>query len=439
MNKSSKNWPVKADKVLFKGGRVLDPAIGLDKEADVVVVNGKIDTIGTVDAGGFKGRVVDCKGKIVSPGFIDLHVHLREPGREDKETIESGCRAAMAGGFTAVCCMPNTDPAIDSRSHVEFVKERAEGFLVDVHPIGAVTKKRKGDELTEMGDMVDAGAVGFSDDGTPVSTAAMMRRALEYSQMFGYPIMDHCEEKSLSEDGLMNEGTVSTFLGMRTIPPIAEDIHVIRDIVVAEYVGGKLHICHVSTEASVELIRQAKKRGVNVTTEVCPHHFVLTDESVRTFDTSTKMKPPLRTEVDRKALLAGLKDGTIDAIATDHAPHALEEKETEYAAASFGIIGLETAIGLTVTHLVNKKVISLKQMVEKMAVAPRRIVNLPENTVEEGRDANLTILDPDFEWKVDKTSFESKSVNTPFGGWELKGKAVCVVNNGQIYLDPSLR
>ena len=438
MNKQTKA-PVKAEQVLLKGGRVLDPSIGLDQEADVVVLNGKIDTIGAVEAGGFKGRVVDCKGKIVAPGFIDLHVHLREPGREDKETIESGCRAAMAGGFTAVCCMPNTDPAIDSRSHVEFVRERAEGLLVDVYPIGAVTKGRKGLELTEMGDMVQAGAVGFSDDGTPVSTAALMRRALEYSQMFGSPIMDHCEELSLSEDGQMNEGVVSTFLGMKAIPPIAEEFHVARDIMIAEYIGGKLHICHVSTKGAVELIRQAKKRGVSVTTEACPHHFVLTEQAVKSFDTNTKMKPPLRTEKDRKALLAGLKDGTIDAIATDHAPHAIEEKETEYAAAAFGIVGLETALGLTITHLVKKKVISLEQMVEKMSVIPRRIVRLPENSVEEGRPANLTIFDPDLAWTVDRTRFESKSMNTPFDGWTLTGKAVGVVNNGQIFLDSSLK
>lgn len=439
MSRKGNDWPLKADRILLKGGRVFDPASNLDRLTDVTVVNGTIENIGTVDPGGFKGRVVDCSRKVIAPGFLDLHVHLREPGREDKETIESGCRAAMAGGFTAVCSMPNTEPAIDSRSQVEFVRERAEGFLVDVHPVGAVTKARRGVELTEMGDMVEAGAVGFSDDGTPVSTPALMRRALEYSQMFGCPIMDHCEEPSLSEEGQINEGVVSTFLGMKAIPAISEDFHVARDLMIAEYIGGRLHVCHVSTKNAVELIRQAKKRGVQVTTEVCPHHFVLTEEAARTFDTNTKMKPPLRTEADRKALLAGLKDGTIDAIATDHAPHAIEEKETEYSAAAFGIIGLETAVGLAITHLVKKKVISLEKLIEKMSVIPRRIVRLPEIPVEVGRPANLTLLDPECAWTVDKTLFESKSINTPFDGWHLTGRAAGVINNGQIFLDPSLR
>ena len=438
MNRKSGAWPVKAD-VLLKGGRAFDPASGLDKEADIAVVGGKIEKMGAVEAKGFKGRVVDCKGKVIVPGFLDMHVHLREPGREDEETVESGCRAAMAGGFTAVCCMPNTDPPIDNRGQVEFVKEKAEGLLVDVHPVGAATKGLKGEELTEMGDMIDAGAVAFSDDGYPVASAALMRRALEYARMFDCPVIDHCEEMGLSEDGAMNEGKVSTLLGMKAIPPISEDICVARDVMVAGYTGGKLHIAHVSTKGAVQLIREAKKRGVRVTAEACPHHFVLTDEAVRTFDTNTKMKPPLRSEEDRKAILAGLKDGTIDAIATDHAPHSIEEKETEYDAAAFGILGLETAVGLVFTHLVNKKALTLQQMVEKMAVLPRKILNLPENPIQEGSPANLTILDPGMTWKVDKTLFESKSSNTPFDGCELTGKSVGVVNNRLLFLDPSLR
>lgn len=434
MSRNKDVRPVRVERLLLQGGRVLDPESGLDQIVDLLVVDGKIEKIGGVSTKAIDGKVIDCKGKVVVPGLMDMHVHLREPGREDEETIESGCRAAMAGGFTAVCCMPNTSPPIDSRGHVEFIKERSEGFLVDVHPIGAVTKGQEGEELTEMGDMVDAGTVGFSDDGYPVGKAAILRRALEYAKMFGRPIIDHCEETSLSEEGVMNEGFVSTVLGLRGIPPISEEIAVARDLLVVEYTGGPLHIAHVSTKGAVGLIREAKGRGVRVTAETCPHYLVLTDETVRSFDTNTKMKPPLRTEEDRKALLAGLEDGTIDVIASDHAPHSIEEKETEYDAAAFGIVGLETTVGLVMTHLVGKGVLTLEQMVEKMAINPRRILNLPENRIEKGKPANLTMIAPKKRWVVDRTQFQSKSRNTPFDGWELKGRCFGVFNNGQLFL-----
>ena len=428
--------PIKADKVLLKRGRILDPAIKVDNVTDVMIVDGTIQKIGDTDTESFDGRKVDCQGKLIVPGLIDMHVHLREPGKEDAETIASGCGAAMAGGFTAVCCMPNTNPVIDDRSHVEFIKERSEGFLVDVYPIGAVTKGQRGEELTEMGDMIEAGAVGFSDDGYPVRNAAILRRALEYVKMFGHPVIDHCEDLSLSEGGVMNEGFVSTVLGMRGIPTISEEVHVARDILVAEYTGGPLHIAHVSTLGAVRLIREAKSRGVKVSAETCPHYLVLTDEAVRSFDTNTKMKPPLRTEENRQALLEGLKDGTIDVIASDHAPHTIEYKQTEYDAAAFGILGLETALGLIMNHIVGKDILTITEMIEKMAVLPRKILNLPENRIEQGRQANFTLIDPDLSWTVDKQKNVSKSKNTPFHGWELKGRSVGVLNKGQIYLLP---
>jgi len=425
--------PIRVERLLLRGGRILDPSSNVDRLSDLLIVDGKIRKIGGEKFTQSDGILLDCKDKIIVPGLIDMHVHLREPGREDEETIASGCRAAMAGGFTAVCCMPNTHPVIDTRGQVEFIKERSEGFLVDVHPIAAVTVGQKGTELTEMGDEVAAGAVGFSDDGYPVQKAAILRRALEYAKTFGYPIIEHCEETSLSENGVMNEGFVSTTLGLRGIPSISEEIHVARDLLIADYTGGPLHIAHVSTKGSVHLIREAKKRGISVTAETCPHYLVLTEEAVREFDTNTKMKPPLRTEEDRKALWVGLKDGTIDVIASDHAPHAIEEKETEYDAAAFGIVGLETALGLMMTYALRKKVLTLPELVKKMAILPRKILNLPENRIQEGSLANLTIVDLNKKWTVDRTQFHSKSRNTPFDGWPLEGASFGVVNNNQLY------
>ena len=434
MRPDEKKGPVAVEKLLLQGGRVVDPTTGLDRVVDLLVVGGVIQRMGDVKAKGFDGRVVDCQEKVVVPGLLDMHVHFREPGREDAETIASGCRAAMAGGFTGACPMPNTQPPIDSRGQVEFVRELSGGGLVDVYPIAAVTKGRAGEELTEMGELVDAGAVGFSDDGTPVARAGLLRRALEYAKMFGRPIIDHCEDLSLSGDGVMHEGFVSTVLGLGGIPSLSEEVCVARDLLVAEYMGGPLHVAHVSTGGTVRLIREAKARGVKVTAETCPHYLVLKDEAVRGFDTNTKMKPPLRTAEDQQALLEGLKDGTLDVIASDHAPHPVEEKETEYDAAAFGIVGLETAVGLVMTHLVGKGVLTLEQMVGKMAVSPRRILGLPENRVEKGQPANLTILDPARKWTVDKNRFLSKSRNTPFDGWKMKGGCFGVLNNGQLFL-----
>ncbi len=430
MNKTSISKPVKADRILFRQARLVDPKSTFDKETDLVVIDGHIDAVGSVDPSGFDGQVIDASGKIIVPGLIDLHVHLREPGQENAETVISGCHAAMAGGFTAVCPMPNTHPVTDSRGHVEFLKERAQGQLVEVHPIASVTKEEKGQELTEMADLIDAGAVGFSDDGLPVKTTELLRRALEYAGLFGRPVIDHCEDMSLSEGGAMHEGVVSTQLGMRGIPSISETVCVARDLLIAEFTGGLLHIAHVSTAGAVALIRDAKKRGVRVTAETCPHYLVLTDEAVRSFDTNTKMKPPLRTETDRQALLEGLRDGTIDVIATDHAPHSIEKKETEYDAAAFGIVGLETALGICLTHLVDKKVLTFQELIQKMSVSPRAVVNLPPISITKGSVANLTVIDPDCDWVVQPAAFHSRSRNTPFDGWSLKGRSYGVLNQG---------
>jgi dihydroorotase len=433
MNKSNSNEACQLKNILFSGGRLFDPLVELDQEADLLIKNGVISTIGKVQD--FSGEKVDCRGKLIVPGLLDMHVHLREPGQEDKETIVSGCRAAMAGGFTGVACMPNTHPPLDNRGQIEYVKKQAQGLLVDVYPIGAVSKGQEGIELTEMGDMIDAGAVGFSDDGLPIRNASMVRRALEYTSMFGHPVIDHCEDLSLSGGGVMNESKVSTLLGLKAIPSISEEIHVARDLLAAEYTGGPLHIAHVTSEGSIRMIKNAKKRGILVTAETCPHYLVLTDENVRSFDTNTKMKPPLRTERDQKALLKGLKDGTIDVIATDHAPHTIDDKETEFDAAAFGIVGLETAVGIILTHLVLKNKLSLAQMVNKMAHNPRKILGLQENKLREGELANLTLLDLNKEWTVDTSKFYSKSRNTPFQGWKLKGRSTGVYNQSQWFVN----
>ncbi len=437
MKKNDKVYPLKIERLVLKGGRILDPQINLDKKADILISDGIIEKIGNIDVKGFAGEVVDCTGKIIVPGLIDIHVHLREPGREDKETIETGCMAAMAGGFTALCCMPNTEPPIDNRGSVEFIKKKAKALLVDVHPIGAITVGRKGVELTEMGDMIDAGAVAFSNDGSPVENSGVLRNAMEYLSMFDCPVIDHCEELSLSGDGVINEGIVSTMLGLKGIPSISEDIAVARDLYVAEYTGSAIHIAHVSTAKSVNMIREAKMRGVRVTAETCPHYLVLTEEAVKDYDTNAKMKPPLRTEMDRLALIEAVKDGTIDVIASDHAPHTIDDKDTEFDAAAFGIVGLETSLGLIITYLVKKNIISISDMVMRMAVAPRRLLNLKENRIEEKNRANLTMIDTEMRWSVDPKKFKSKSRNTPFSGWSLEGGCFGVYNNDQLYLQKS--
>jgi dihydroorotase len=417
-----------SNKLLIRGARVFDPSVRLDRTADLFVAGGVLKKIGPFDQDTSDIRVVDAGGKLVIPGLFDMHVHLREPGREDEETVASGCRAAAAGGFTEIACMPNTHPPIDGRSQVEFILDRASGQPVRVHPVACITRGQNGEELTEMGELVQAGAVAFSDDGKSVEKAVLLRRALEYAGMFGKPVIEHCEDRTLAENGAMHEGWVSTSAGLRGIPSIAEEVAVARDLLIAEYTKGTLHIAHVSTGGSVRLIREAKSRGVRVTAETCPHYLVLTDEAVRRYDTQAKMNPPLRSEADRQALIAGLKDGTLDAVATDHAPHAVHEKDVEFDAAPFGIIGLETAVGLMWTELVGPKTISLDDLIRLMSSAPRKILGLPAVRIAEGEAANWTIIDPGRKWKIDADRFQSLSRNTPFHGRSCTGASAGIVH-----------
>jgi dihydroorotase len=426
LEKSAKLTP----DILFKNALVVDPDSLTQKQTDVLVENGVLKEIDTIDEAQFNGPVVQGDGLVLCPGLIDMHVHLREPGREDEETVESGADAAMMGGFTGVCPMPNTDPAADNAEVIEFLKRRSRDLLVDVYPIAAVTKNRAGVELTEMGELVEAGAVAFSDDGDPVATAEMMRRAMEYARLFDVPIIDHCEDKTLSKNGSMHEGRISTQLGIPGAPGLAEEITVGRDIQVADFTKGRLHIAHISTAGAVDLVRQAKIRGVKVTCEVMPHHFTLNHEAVLSYDTNAKMNPPLRTAIDVEAMLEGLRDGTIDVIATDHAPHAIEEKEVEFAAAPFGVVGLETALGLVITHLVKPGILTLPQAIAKMTVNPATILKLERGRLKVGAPASLTIFNAGEEWSVDKSKFKSKSQNTPFNNWKLQGQVVGLYNNG---------
>lgn len=419
--------------LLIKGGTLIDPESGTQTQADLLIRDGRIASIGKgLDSS--DAPLYDATDKFISVGWMDMHVHLREPGFEHKETIVSGCNAAAFGGFTAVACMPNTDPPIHTRDVVEFIIERAEATPVDVYPIACVSKHRKGESLAEMADLAEGGAVAFSDDGDPVQDTGLMRHALEYSRMLNKPIIGHEEELPLGPKGHMHEGEVSTRLGLPGIPTISEEIMIARDILLAEYTGGHVHIAHISTAGAVELVRQGKARGVNVTTEVCTHHFTLTDKAVedRDFDTNTKMHPPLRTASDIEAIKTGLKDGTIDAICTDHAPHASFEKEVEYVAAPFGILGLETAWGLTGREIVKSGVLSMSEAVNKMTVAPRGILNLPVPRIEEGAPANLTIFDATTEWTFEKEHIQSKSANTPFVGAAMVGKAWATYNKGHL-------
>ncbi len=425
-------------KLHLKSGTLIDPCSGKEEAMDLFIVDGKIDRMGKRLSPGKDFEEVDLKGKVISPGLIDMHVHLREPGFEHKETIATGCASAAAGGFTAVCCMPNTNPAIDDESVVRYVQHegrRATGGLVDVFPIAAATKGRKGEELSPIAELASAGAVGLSDDGAPIASAELMRRVLEYSSMFGLPVIQHAEEPTLTKEGLMNEGFQSMRLGIPGIPPIAEELMIARDIILLRYIPrAKYHVAHISTRGSIDLLRRAKAEKLNITGEVTPHHFTLTDQAVEGFDTNTKMNPPLRTKDDIVAIKQALKDGTIDAIATDHAPHTVDEKEVEYTMAPFGIVGLETALGLAVTELVDKKILTLFQLIEKLSKNPRQILGLPKIRIEEGEMANLTLIDPEKEWKVDISSFLSKSKNSPFDGFKLKGKAIGVLNNGNVQL-----
>lgn len=409
-------------KLLLEGGRLVDPRGGLDREADLWVEDGEIVAIGAGPEGFEPDERIAAHGHVVAPGFVDMHVHLREPGFEYKETIASGTRAAAAGGFTAVACMPNTDPVNDRRAVTEFIVERAEDRgVVPVHPIGAVSVGQAGEALAEIGEMVDAGCVAFSDDGYPVATAQLMRKALEYTSMFEVPVIDHCEETSMTRGSVMHEGDVSAALGLRGWPAAAEDIVVARDLLLAEATGGKLHLAHLSTEGAMQLVREAKARGIEATCEVMTHHFALTDEAVRGFDTNTKMNPPLRSERDRQALLEAIADGTVDVIATDHAPHHRDEKLREFDEAPFGIVGLETAVPLACTHLLHGGVVNLGRLVELMAIHPRRILGIDAAEIAVGSRAHLTVIDLDHERAVDASTFASKSRNTPFDGVVLRG------------------
>jgi dihydroorotase len=424
-------------KLHLKSGRLVDPITGIDSIVDMLIVDGIIERIGATLSSDPSYKIIDLKNKIIAPGFIDMHVHLREPGFEHKETIETGCLSAAAGGFTAVCCMPNTNPAIDEESVARYVQEegrRATGGLVDVFPIAAASKCRKGEELSPMAELAKAGSVAFSDDGAPIASAELMRRIFEYSSMYRLPIIQHAEEPTMTRNGFMNEGVMSTRLGMPGIPPIAEELMIVRDLVLLRYVPlAKYHVAHISTASSLECVRKAKLDHLNVTAEAAPHHFTLTDEAVASFDTNLKMNPPLRTKADVQAIKEALRDGTVDVIATDHAPHTIDEKEVEFSQAPFGIVGLETAIGLSFTELVHQNYLTLSQLIEKLSVNPRRILSLPAIRIQEGERANFTFLDPEMEWTVDIQSFKSKSKNSPFDGRRLKGKAIGIINNGKAY------
>ena len=428
--------------ILIRGGRVIDSSANFDGVMDLLIDAGKIVSVGgdaTETAWQREGstldtplEVIDAHGLLVVPGLIDIHTHLREPGYEYKESIESGSAAAVAGGFTAIACMANTNPVNDDAAVTEYIRDKARAVgLVQVFPIGAVSVGLAGERLAEIGELNQAGVVGISDDGKSVMNSQLMRRALEYAGMFGLPVISHCEDIQLAAQGVMHEGRVSTELGLRGIPAQAEDIMVARDIALAELTGGRLHIAHVSTAGAVRLVHDAKARGLRITAEVTPHHLFLTDEAVRGYDPNTKMYPPLRTAVDVEALRQALKDGTIDAIATDHAPHDLADKEVEFDQAPVGIIGLETSLPLTL-RLVNEGVLTLTDAIAKLTWGPSQVFGLAKGTLQVGADADVTLIDTQTEYVVDRREFRSKSRNSPFHGWTLKGRAVMTLCAGKV-------
>ncbi len=422
--------------LLLTGGRIVDPAQGMDAVGDLLIIDGKIASVGGTIQGPDGARRVDCSGLVVSPGMIDVHVHLREPGREEVETVASGAHAAAAGGFTAVAAMPNTKPVTDNQAMVGFVKRQGEaaGFA-RVYPYGAISVGQMGETLAEFGEMVAAGAVAVSDDGRPVENSHLMRTALEYAQTFGIPVVEHCEVMSLAHGGSMHEGVISARLGLKGIPSEAEEIDVMRCILLAKLTGGHIHLCHLSSKGSVELVRWGKDQGVNVTAEVCSHHISLTHEAVEGYDTNAKMNPPLRTQRDVEALQQGLKDGTIDLLVTDHAPHHYDEKEREFADAPNGIVGLETALGVNVTWLLESGVLTLSQLVDRMACLPAKVFHLPGGTLAKGSIGDVTVFDPSREWTVDPARFKSKGRNTPYGGRKLRGQAVRTIVGGRIVFE----
>jgi dihydroorotase len=418
-------------KALIKGGRIIDPSRDVDKTADLLIEDG---IIGSVEDGlEVEGaEVFDASGLVVAPGFIDLHVHLREPGEEYKETIASGAQAAVAGGFTTVCAMPNTHPVNDNASVTRFIIDKArEARFARVFPVGAITRESKGEALAEMAEMKESGAVAVSDDGRPVMDGQVMRHALEYARDHSLVVIDHCQDLHLSAGGVMNEGVYSTLLGLKGISSTAEESHVARDIMLARLTGARVHIAHISTRGAVQLVREAREQGIKVTCEVAPHHFALTDEAVVGFDTNTKMNPPLRSGRDREALIEAIRDGTIDAIATDHAPHHLDEKMLEYDSAPFGVVGLETALGVALTVLYHSGKIGLKRIIEMLTIAPARAFSLPLGTLAPGAPADITVFDPAREWTVEPRRFKSKSRNTPFDGWNLRGAVVATWVEGR--------
>ena len=421
-------------KILIQNGRVIDPSQKMDRVTNLLIDDGRITAYDAQPDG--QETIIDASGKIVAPGLIDMHVHLREPGREEDETIATGTAAALAGGFTSIACIPNTDPAIDSQGTVEFIRLQAErADNCNVFVVACVSKNREGKELAEIGQLVEAGAVAFTDDGSPISNPELMRQAFEYCLMFDKPVLNHAEIRELTQRGVMHEGLTSLILGLPGMPVAAEDVMVSRDIALAEATGGRYHLMHVSTGNSVDAVRRAKRRGVRVTTEVTPHHFTLTDECLRSFESNYKINPPLRGAGHVKGCTDGLIDGTIDVIATDHAPHSQEKKMQELDRAPPGIVGLETALGLVVTRLIEPGHLDWPDALAKMTCNPARILHLNKGTLQLGAGADVTVIDPNLRWRVDPAEFHSKSTNTPFVGWELTGRAEVVIVGGRIKFD----
>ena len=422
--------------ILVRGGTLIDPAAEIEGPMDLLLRDGRVAQVASPDTiRASADEIINATGMIVAPGFIDLHVHLRQPGQSHKETIATGTAAAVAGGFTSVCCMPNTNPVNDNQAITEFILDRARAAgAARVFPIGAITKGSDGKELAEIGDLRRAGCVAISDDGKPVMNSLIMRRAMEYALAFDLPIIDHCEDLHLSEGGCMNEGLVSTQLGLQGIPAAAEDIMVARNLALARLTGARLHLAHLSTAGSVRMVREAKANGIRLTAEACPHHFTLTEEAVRGFNTLAKMNPPLRGWDDVQAIKEGLRDGTIDVIATDHAPHAAQEKQQEFAAAPNGLIGLETAFPLTLA-LVEEGVLSLEAAVAKLTIGPAQAFSLDKGTLAPGADADVVIVDPAESWDIDPSRFRSKGRNSPFTGWKVKGKVYMTLVGGRLVYD----
>lgn len=421
--------------MLLKNGQIIDPLQGIDKKGDLLIENGRVSSIGSIDDSKLKkndGQVYDVSGLLVTPGLIDMHVHLREPGFEYKETIESGAQAAAAGGITTILAMPNTKPAVDNRAVVEHVLEKGKLSAVNVLTTGAATKANEGREMSEIGDMIAAGASAISDDAFPIQSADLMRRVMEYSKMFDVPVLTHCEDKSMTEDGVMNEGITCTILGLRPWPRQAEEIMIWRNILLAQLTGCRLHIQHLSTAGGVKAIKWAKSEGIRVTCETCPQYFSLTDEALNTYNTNAKINPPLRTQSDIETIKSALADGTIDVISTDHAPHALNEKEVEMQYASFGMVGLETSLSLVITNLVKTGVLTYSDAIRKMSLNPAQILGVNAGTLNVGSPADITIIDPDLRYKVNCAEFRSKGRNTPFDCAELIGKAAATIVYGEV-------